>query len=360
MPTVADLIKELNRVAPPQLADDGDPIGLHVGDPSAEVSAVCLAVDPSNAVVDAAIERGADLVVTHHPLIYRPLASLVAGDPVAERVTRLVRAGVALFVMHTNFDTVQGGTNDVLAEMLGVVDTSPLTNRRQDKLHKIAVFVPQEALEVVRDAMAEAGAGRIGQYTHCSFRAQGVGSFAPTSTAKPYVGSAGKLEEVSEYRLEMLCAGSCLAPVIAAMVEKHPYEEVAYDVYELANTPVVHGYGRVGRLARETTLGELAELVTSALSVRYPRVYGDPGRVVSRVALCSGGGASLFREAAASGADVYITGDTTHHNTGDALDLGLALIDAGHFETEKPGMVSLADRLKDTFAAGPMTIDYVE
>ena len=360
MVTVADFIDELESIAPQNLADDGDPIGLQVGDRGAEVRSVCVAVDASSAVVDAAVERGASLVVTHHPLIYRPLGSVTAGDPVSDRVMKLIRAGTSFFVMHTNFDTVPGGTNDVLAAMLGVLDTSPLTNRRQDKFYKVVVFVPEEAVERVRNAMAEAGAGRIGQYTHCSFRTPGIGSFVPLPTAQPYIGTRGELEEVEEYRLEMVCAGSWLDYVIAEMIDKHPYDEVAYDVYELANEPVIYGYGRVGTLGQETTLGEFADHVCSTLDVRFPRVFGDPRASVKRVALCSGGGMSLFKEAAASGADVYVTGDTRHHDVASALDLGIALIDAGHFETEKPGMVNLTERLRKTFSESGIEIDYID
>lgn len=360
MITVADLIDELENIAPSDLADDNDPIGLQVGDTNAEVRRVCVAVDASNSVVDTAVQRDADLVIAHHPLIYRPLSSVTTGDPVAERVMKLVRAEIAFFVMHTNFDTAPGGTNDVLAAKLGVMDTVPLTNRREDKFYKIVVFVPEEAVEQVRDAMAEAGAGRIGQYTHCSFRTLGTGSFVPLPAAQPYIGTHGELEEVEEYRLEMICAGSWLDQVIAEMLDKHPYDEVAYDVYELANEPIIYGYGRVGTLENETSLGEFAELVTQTLNVRFPRLYGDPDRIVKRVALCSGGGASHIREAVQLEADVYVTGDLKHHQIANALDLGLSLIDAGHFETEKPGMVSLVDRLRKTFTGSSIEIDYIE
>jgi dinuclear metal center YbgI/SA1388 family protein len=358
--TVADIIDELENIAPSELADDRDPVGLQVGDTSAEVRRVCVAVDASNSVVNAAVQRKADLVITHHPLIYRPLSSITVGDPVSKRVIKLVQAKISFFVMHTNFDTAPGGMNDVLAAKLGVIDTVPLTNRREDKFYKIVVFVPEEAVEQVRDAMAEAGAGRIGQYTHCSFRTLGTGSFVPLPAAQPYIGTHGELEEVEEYRLEMICAGSWLDQVIAEMLDKHPYDEVAYDVYELANEPIIYGYGRVGTLDKESSLGEFAELVIRTLDVRFPRIYGDPEKTVRRVALCSGGGASHIREAVQLEADVYVTGDLKHHQIENAMDLGIPLIDAGHFETEKPGMVSLVDRLRKAFLGSDIEIEYIE
>lgn len=360
MPTVYDLVQELDEVAPPALADDGDRIGLQVGDPARDVHRVCVSLDASPAVVDLAVERQADLLIAHHPLIYSPLARVTAGDPVSDRVMRLVRSNVALFVMHTNFDAAPGGVNDVLARKLGVSCLEPLITKKQDKLYKIVVFVPSEAVEHVRNVMAEAGAGVIGQYTHCSFRTPGTGSFVPLPAAEPYMGRAGKLEEVKEFRLEMVCVGSWVDNVLAEMIEAHPYDEVAYDLYELANEPVLYGYGRVGLLDEELTLREFAERVREALNAKFMRVSGNVERPVNRVALCSGSGSSYFSDAIAAKADVYVTGEAKYHDTLDADALGLPIIEAGHFETEKPAMVDLAERLRKTLEGSGLEIEYVE
>lgn len=360
MPTIDDFIHELDEIAPPDLADSGDHIGLQVGDGSWEVRRVCVSVDTSDAVVEAAVECKADLLIAHHPLIHAALTSLTVDDPVARRVTKLVRADTAVFVLHTNYDTAPGGINDALAAKLGVLDCEPLTRRKSDPFVKIAVFVPEEAVEDVRNAMAEAGAGVIGQYTHCSFRTPGIGSFVPLETARPYIGKAGRLEEVEEYRLEMICAASWADNVITAMLEAHPYDEVAYDIYQLANEPAHYGYGRVGTLDKQVGIREFAQKVKTALELDRVGVWGDLDKQVRRVALCGGGGSSLFKEAAQAGADVYVTGDTKHHDRLDAGALGLAMIDAGHFETEKPGMMALTERLRKTFAGSGVEIEYVE
>lgn len=358
MHTVADIIEELEGIAPPHLADAEDRIGLQVGDHAMEVRKLCVSVDTSVTVVNALIDRGADLLIAHHPLIYQPLASVTPSDPVAKRVMQLIKANAACYVMHTNYDTVPGGINDVLASKLGVLGCQPLTTRKTDPFVKVVVFVPEESVEHVRNAMAEAGAGVIGQYTHCSFRVMGTGSFVPLPMAQPYIGNIGKLEEVEEYRLEMVCAGSWRDYVIAAMLENHPYDEVAYDVYELANEPIQYGYGRVGTLEETTSLHNFAERVKNTLGLEYAKVSGDPNKPVQRIALCGGGGSSLYKEAAQAGADVYVTGDTKHHDMLDADALGLAMIDAGHFESEKPGMVALAERLTKTFV--DLEIEYIE
>ena len=359
MVIVADLINELETIAPPELADGGTRSGCKSAT-EGEVNRVRVSVDTSPGVVERAIQADADMLVAHHPLIYHPLQSVTEDDPTARRVASLIRSNTALYVMHTNYDTVPGGINDVLAEKLGVVDCKPLMTRHQDPFYKIAVFVPQEAVDAVRDAMAEAGAGRIGQYTHCSFRTPGTGTFVPLPAAHPYRGGVGKLEEVEEYRLEMVCVGSWLDNVIAAMLESHPYDEVAYDLYELANEPVKYGYGRVGLLRNETTLEEFGEHVRRTLVPRYLKVEGDPKQAIKTVALCGGSGSSFFKEAARAGADVYITGDTKHHDILDANALGLSIIDAGHFDTEKPGMVALADRLHKALSGRGVDVEYIE
>lgn len=357
---ISDLITTLENIAPPDLAADGDTIGLQVGSRGREVRRVCVTLDVTQDIIDKAVSLAPDIIVAHHPLIHTPLAAVSEDSPVGRRVTKLIRSDIALYVMHTNFDCAPGGTNDVLADLLGLTDRSPLDVSRRDPFYKIAVFVPGDHVERVRDAMAETGAGRIGMYTYCSFRTPGIGSFVPLGLAQPFIGSVGKLEEVEEYRLEMICSGSWLDEVLPAMLEAHPYEEVAYDVYELANEPIPYGFGRVGNLKSPTTLPLFAELVRSTLEPKYMKVEGDPAKPIRRVALCSGSGSGMWNEAVKAGADVYLTGDTKHHDILDANAAGLAIIDAGHYETETPGMRSLADNLRVSLAGSGVDVAYIE
>ncbi|MGQ9456050.1 MAG: Nif3-like dinuclear metal center hexameric protein [Armatimonadota bacterium] len=356
---IGDIIERLERIAPTWMGEDGDSVGLQVGDINQDVTSICVAVDPSLSVIDKTATQGAQMLVTHHPLIRTPLKVLAVGDPVADRVLEVVRRNIALYVIHTNYDTVSGGISDILAEKLGLVNIGPLSQKRSDTLYKIVVFVPEEAVCDVRDAMSQAGAGRIGQYSCCSFRTKGIGSFRAEVGAKPYVGSIGEIEQVNEWRLEMVCTRSVLNDVLVAMYEKHPYEEVAYDVYELSNPPARFGLGRVGILPTETSLGKYAEFVGRELCVRHLRVFGDSERLIMRVAVCGGSGGSLYREAVEVGADVYVTADWRYHDIQNALDMGLAVIDAGHFETEKPGVVALAERLTRELGS-EVAVEYVE
>jgi dinuclear metal center YbgI/SA1388 family protein len=355
---IKDVIRDLEVIAPPVLADDGDKIGLQVGDPEAEVTRIVCAVDPTRAVVDYAVDSGAELLLLHHPLIYSPVPSIVAGDPLSDILMRLVRGGTAAYAAHTNLDAAPGGINDVLAERLGVRDTQILTVRRPERLFKIIVFVPEESVVAVRDAMAEADAGHIGNYSHCSFMSPGTGTFLPLEGSDPYIGKQGNLEEAAEVRLEMIVPEWKLDRVLSAMVERHPYEEVAYDIIALANKPIGHGYGRVGVLESVMTLGEFRKVVEDSLGYRETRMIGDPERPIRTVALCGGAGKSLIRDAKAAGADVYVTGDVGHHDMLAADAMGLAVIDASHYHTERPGTEALAAKLAQMYSREPISVEF--
>ncbi|MEN6372610.1 MAG: Nif3-like dinuclear metal center hexameric protein [Armatimonadota bacterium] len=356
---LSDIIRTLEKMAPPRLADDGDKIGLQVGNMTSDIAKVIVAVDPTPAVINHAVDSGANLVISHHPLIFNPLETLVAGTSVKDSVIKLIKADTALYAMHTNYDSAPGGINDVLADRLGVRVTGLLTTRHRERKLKLAVFTPPEAIDALRDAMAEAGAGVIGNYTHCSFRSDGMGTFIPQPGAEPYTGEIGRLQEAAEYKLEMIVPEWRLSQVLDAMIEKHPYEEVAYDIYPLENEPYSYGYGRVGRLGKPMKLSEFQQVVEESLESHHIRMIGNSDKPVEVVALCGGGGKRLISDAAMAGADVYITGDIGHHDFLDADALGLAVIDAGHYETERPGMESLAAKLSSEYAGESVTVEFV-
>lgn len=356
---IADVIRDLEQMAPLRLADEGDKIGLQVGNPQSGVTRIAVALDPTPSVVDSAVGLGAELLVCHHPLIYKPIETLAAGEPTQDSLIKLITAGTTLYVMHTNYDSADGGINDVLAERLGVNVTGLLAVRRPERKFKIAVFTPEETVDEVREAMTLAGAGGIGKYIDCSFRSKGTGTFRPLPGAEPYIGDIGALEEVAEYKLEMLVTEWRLADVIEAMLRAHPYEEVAYDVYPLANEPYAHGLGRVGTLEDAGKLSEFRRRVEDALDYKETRMIGDPDRVVKTVALCGGAGRSFIPDARAAGADVYVTGDVGHHDFLAADALGLAVIDASHYHTERPGMEALVGRLSRKYADEPVGVEFI-
>ncbi|MFQ3549247.1 MAG: Nif3-like dinuclear metal center hexameric protein, partial [Armatimonadota bacterium] len=274
-------------------------------------------------------------------------------------IINALKAGISVYVMHTNYDSATNGINDILASTLDLQNTSILFPRRDNTLYKICVFVPNQSIDVVRNSMAENGAGIIGEYSYCSFRSLGIGSFLGSESSNPTIGEKSKLEEVEEYKLEMVCHKSKLEQVISGMIAAHPYEEPAYDVIELYNGASQYGYGRVGNLKREMLLSEFTDMVQQNLNVEYIKVKGNDNKLIKKVAVCGGSGSSLYTSAIANKADVFVTGDTKYHDMVSADFNGLAMIDAGHFETEKPGMLSLCSKLQAEFE-NKINISYIE
>lgn len=344
MATVAEWVGLLDLLYPFAWAEEGDSSGLQVGDRSWPVERVLVALDPTRGVVEEAGARGAALVVTHHPLVFRPLARLDLGEEPGATVGAAIRLGVAVVACHTNADVASPGVSDVLGDVVGLTGTRPLLATGAGQRVKLVTFVPPEATPKVLEAIAAAGAGVIGGYDTCSFRVRGTGTFRPSPAAHPAVGEVGRLNEVEEDRLEALVPRERLGAVVAALLDAHPYEEVAHDVYPLEG-PGGLGVGRVGELAEPVPAGVLAARCEEALGSR-PRLVGDPGKEVRRVAVCGGSGGGLVGEAIRAGADAYVTGDLTHHQALEAVGAGLAVVDAGHHATEWPFVRHLAERLR--------------
>lgn len=343
------IIDQLERWAPQSYALPDDPIGLQVGSENKEVSKVLVALDVTEQVVDEAIERQADMIVAHHPLFFRPLRRLNPDDPTGKIVTKLIRHDIAVYVAHTNLDVAPGGINDMMAEALGLEKAECLEPTGEDKLYKIVVYIPHEHVEAVRQAMFDAGAGQIGDYSHCSFNSEGTGTFLPGAETNPYSGERGRLSEVAEVRTETIVPLSVLNKTVRAMIEAHPYEEPAYDVYALELPGPRFGLGRIGRLPNTVSLAEFAERVQAAFDIPHVRIVGQPERKVQKVAVLGGSGRKYVARAKAAGADVFVTGDIDYHAAHDALASGLALIDAGHY-AEKIMKGKVADFLQRALA----------
>ena len=348
--TLADVIGVLDELYPPGTAEAWDAVGLVCGDPTAEVRRVLLAVDPVAAVGDEAIARESDLLVTHHPLFLRPVHGVAATTAKGRLVHRLVGAGVALHVAHTNADVADPGVSDALANVLGLVDVVPLQPQAAEPLDKVVTFVPHADAARVLDALAEAGAGALGDYTRCAWTADGLGTFRPEVGASPTIGVVGRVEEVPETRIEMVLARTLRPAVVRALLAAHPYEEPAYDVVELAPLPGRRGLGRLGALPTPEPLEVFARRVAKALpaTVGGVRVQGDPKRAVRTVAVCGGAGDSLLSAVRAAGADAYVTADLRHHRALESADDGgPALVDAAHWATEWPWLGAAATQLVD-------------
>lgn len=350
MATVGDVIALLEDWYPPYRADDWDRVGLVCGDPAEPVERIVLAVDPVQAVTQQAVATNSDLLVVHHPLYLRGTSSVAATDPKGRVVHDLIRNGCALYAAHTNADAPRWGVSDSLALALGLEDVVPLEADPVEPMDKLVVFVPTEAAEVVRRAITDAGAGAIGDYAECTFTSAGEGRFRPLPGSSPHVGSVGELETVAEVRIESVLPRSRRRAVLQAMHRAHPYEEPAYDVFELADLlDDARGSGRIGTLKEPMSLQAFAERVRHVLpqTAHGVRVAGDPDQVVHTIALCGGAGDFLLNRAHSVGADVYLTSDLRHHPASEAREHGsLALIDVAHWAAEWTWLPVLADRLR--------------
>jgi dinuclear metal center YbgI/SA1388 family protein len=349
MPTLGDITALLDEWYPPQHADDWDAVGLVLGDPAHDVRRILLAVDPVAAVADEAILMDADLLVTHHPLFLKGVHGFAATDPKGRVAHRLTSNGCALFAAHTNADSPAGGVSESLALALGLEDVRPLEADPTQPLDKIVVFVPVDAAEQVRAALAAAGAGRVGDYDQASFSAPGQGRFRPLEGASPAIGEVGRPEIVEEVRIETVCPRHLRGAAVAAVVAAHPYEEPAYDVIELAplDEPS-RGSGRIGRVAAPMTLRDFAAHVDAVLArtAHGVRVAGDPDQLVEAVGLCGGAGDFLLDRARSAGVDVYLTSDLRHHPASELREHGTpALVDVAHWAAESTWLPVLRDRL---------------
>lgn len=344
MTTVRDVIEAMETLAPPSLALKGDPVGLHAGGPGRKVRKILLAVDASLRAVEEALATGADMLVAHHPRFYRGLSTLAAPDASGRRAVEIVKSGLAVYSAHTSLDMADGGTNDCLADLAGLGERTIVKVEKRETLLKLAVFVPSSHVQKVLRAVCDAGAGAIGAYSDCTFRTKGVGTFRCGAGAKPFIGKPGSYEEADEYRLETVFYEFSAGRIVAAMKKAHPYEEVAYDLYPLANAGRAYGFGRSGLLPKRESVSTLAARLARRTGSRMTQYHGRGGRRVLRVAVWAGGGVDTAA-ALASGAEALVAGEVGYHDLETLSDGGMAVIALGHGHSEAPALKPLARRL---------------
>lgn len=341
-----NVIQSFESWSPKSLAVEGDKIGLMIGTLDKPVKKVMIALDVLEEVIDEAVEKEVDLIIAHHPLIFKPLKHINTKTGQGPIIEKCIKHDIAVYAAHTNLDVAKGGVNDMMAEALGLIDTKVLVPTMEDKLKKLVAFVPEDHLETVRHALGDAGAGHIGEYSHCSFTSEGTGAFMPGDEADPYIGEQGKMEFVSEKRIETILAESQVKKVVNALIKAHPYEEPAYDLYPSDMEGEVLGLGRIGSLENEMTLGDFASHVKDAFDVNTVRAVGEKDSKVKKVAILGGDGNKYWSHAKRMGADVYVTGDLYYHVAHDAMMSGLKMIDPGH-NVEKVMKVGVQKRLKE-------------
>ncbi len=346
--TVRDICMHMEEWAPPELAYDWDKVGLHTGDPDRNVTSVlvCLTVTPE--ALQRARKTDATMIVAHHPLIWASLRHLRDDDPQAKLCVELATRNIACFAAHTNLDIAPGGVNDTLAHRLGLEESMPLFPVEHVQLMKLVTFIPASHVDALRDALADSGAGTIGNYTHCSFQTEGTGCFRPGPTASPFTGHKETLNNEQEVRFEMLVNTACLAKTVTTLRDAHPYEEPAYDLIPLKNRPSGMGIGRQGSLKMPMRLPDFADYVREKLGLHYVQRYGDSKKPVSKIAVLGGSGGSYIHELPGH-IDAFVTGDIVYHDAQSALLKGVSCIDAGHAGTENPILEVIQRRLRHKF-----------
>lgn len=345
---IRKVMKIMESIAPNRLAESWDNVGLMVGDDLKMVENILLALEVTEEVIDEAIEKNVDLIITHHPLIFKPLKKVNAHDPISKMVIRLIENRMNLFVAHTNLDISAVGTCHYLSELVGLDRVSYLNKTEFENLFKISVKVPEDYVEKVKQRMFALGAGQIGDYDSCSFDVPGKGQFKPNDQATPFIGKANELEIVDEVNVEMVVKKQAMHSVVEGMLKSHPYEEPAYDIIKLENKINEQGVGVYGFLTEPTTLKELGHQLKTLLKSDSVKLVGDADKKVSKVAIVTGSGSDYFRDAKRK-ADVLITGDVKYHEAHLAKQLKLAVIDAGHYETETIYMTRLKELLDKNF-----------
>jgi dinuclear metal center YbgI/SA1388 family protein len=327
------IIKILEHIAPKSLAESWDHVGLMVGSKHKMVQNILLALELTESIIEEAIEKNIDLIVVHHPLIFKSLSKITDDNPIENMAMTLIKNDINLYVSHTNLDAAKEGTCQYLAELLGLKNLKVLEVASEEILYKVQVFLPQASEIKVKEAMINHGAGAMGEYKGCSFVSKGIGEFVPLEGSNPHIGQINEDTQVDEVKIETLVSENHLKEVIAAMIQSHPYEEPAYDIIKLENKGTKKGIGRVGTLDEMTSLENFAAFVKEKLKADHIKIIGKKDKKIKRVSVVTGAGSDYIK-VASENSDVFITGDIKYHQAQEALQSGLAIIDGGHYETE--------------------------
>ena len=345
--TVAEFVRWIEELIPPAFQEDYDNSGLQTGDPSSEVGSILLTVDVTASVIGEAVKNHCNLIVSHHPLIFTPLKHLTYGSEVERIVAAALKNNIAIYSAHTSFDNIAGGVSHILAEKIGLEKTRVLVPL-EGRLSKLVTFVPEAHAVKVRDALFAAGAGQTGRYDHCSFSVSGKGTFRAGEGANPFAGSVGEDHTEPEVRVEVVMPSHLAGACVRALLESHPYEEVAYDIIALENRHHGAGAGAIGTLPVPMTGREMLKRLKQMTGMPAIRYSGDISRTLSTVAVCGGSGASFIGAAARAGADAFFTGDIKYHAFAEAPHKML-IADIGHYESEKYSLEILHNLIHKKF-----------
>ncbi|WP_316735643.1 Nif3-like dinuclear metal center hexameric protein [Pedobacter aquatilis] len=330
---LSEITNYLESIAPLNYQEDYDNSGLIVGDPNMEIRAALVALDCVEKIVDEAISTGCNLIITHHPIVFKGLKKFNGKNYVERVVLKAIKNNVALYAIHTNLDSVHTGVNARICERLGLTGIKVLAPK-SGILKKLVTFCPQAQAEQLRQALFYAGAGNIGNYSETSFNTNGTGTFKGNESADPYVGEKGVQHHEAEVRIETIYPIQAQRKILVALFENHPYEEVAYDIYNLENKHQQVGSGMLGWLEYDMETYDFLHMVKDKMNAKVVRHTSVLPKRIKKVAVCGGSGSFLLKEAIAAGADAFITADFKYHEFFDAEEK-IIIADIGHFETEQ-------------------------
>ncbi len=355
--SVADIIKAMESIAPSNLAQEWDNVGLQVGRKNWTVKKIWVSLDPTLDVVTNACQNDVDLLITHHPLIFKPLRSIDFDTSTGTIIRMAGQRKMAIFASHTNLDIVAKGLNDVLAEAIGLKKLKVLGKPVEEENIKLVIYVPEDYEKKILDAILQTRAGNIGEYTACTFRNKGEATFRPGSMATPFIGNSGEISGANEIRIETVVHKDDVSDVIEFIRSHHPYETMAYDAYPLLTNKDRNGIGRFGELDEKIDLKSLALKIKEKLQLKYVKISGNHKLAVKKIAVCTGSGSDMMKYFISSGAEVYISGDLKYHDAKDAQTNNLGIIDIGHFASEHLMVDVIVKRLGRILSDAGMNIE---
>ncbi len=344
---IQEIINFLNEIAPPALQESYDNCGLIVGNSDWDCKGIVTCLDSTEDVIDEAINNNCNLIVAHHPIVFSGLKSFTGKNYIERTIIKAIQNNIAIFAIHTNLDNVKHGVNGVWANALKLENQKILAPKR-NLLKKIVVFVPEEYSEILMKSMFDAGAGHIGNYSECSFVSEGKGTFMPMEGSNPFVGEKNIRTTSKENKIEMICESFKLNKVLNALQKAHPYEEVAYDIFDLQNSNAIIGSGMIGELTEPMDTIEWLNFLKKTMNCGVVKYTNINKNKISKIAICGGSGSFLLEHAIQQGADVFVTADYKYHQFFDAENK-IIIADIGHYESEYLTINYLARILKEKF-----------
>ncbi|MFO7815764.1 MAG: Nif3-like dinuclear metal center hexameric protein [Halanaerobiales bacterium] len=359
MSNLQQIVTSMSKLAPHRDALEWDNVGLQVGDYRNDINRILIALDITEEIIEEAMKKNADLIITHHPLLFNGIENIHSQTSKGRTIIKAIKNDIAIYSAHTNIDIAEKGLNDLLAEKLNIINTEILSKENETELYKLAVYTPYDNVEEVKKAIFKKGAGKIGSYSNTSFSIRGEGTFLPGEDTTPHLGKKGELKEVNEIKIETVVPENKVDNVVKGILKAHPYEEVAYDIYKLPYQSQYKGLGRIGELKETINLKKYCKLIKNTLQIDKLKVRGNFQEDICKVAICSGAGADFISLAKAKGADLYITGDVKYHQAQLAEELELNLVDAGHYQTEVIFKELIGEYLKQVKKADKLEFDVI-